>query len=208
MNNNPYITKINTEILKKLFPKDKSHLALKDNIGLDYKKYNCFEEDFYIADSKVEQTYDSSLGKVYISTYRPKSNYVDLSTDFDIRLYILKSFTLRYLISHALDKYLDFKCHNFTTEKELSSFDIDNIFFDNEASMIKEILEKSINSYLGFGLDIIDYIQNDEVYTKILGIYDGPYIGPHLRNISEVKSFKIVSYKYNKTGITIYFDFN
>lgn len=206
MKMNPYITKINSQIVKKLFPKDKSHIALEDDIALDYEKINCFQEDFFVNGYPVENTYNSSLGRVYVSSFKPKGNFLDLSVDFNVRMEILKSLSTRYLIVAALDKYLNLKPINFKTEKGVSSFEIENIYFENEACEIKEILEKAIPVYISSALDMKNYYQDEEGKVLVNGIYKGDYICPHLANLSEIDSFSVDHYAFNSVGLAVYYN--
>lgn len=203
---NPYITKINTQILKKLTPHGKIHLALKDRIDIDYKKFRCFEEKYEINSCPVESTYDSSLGKVYIISKNPSLNMVDLSVDHETRLRILRSFTSRYLILVALKKHMNLSCSNFRTNQNSSSFYIEGLI---DQEKIKETiinLQRVIEMYIESGLNVRSLKSEDGLTCIIDGLYRGPFICPHLSNLSEIIRFNIVHYELSEKGVTIYFN--
>lgn len=206
MINNPYICSIHTQILKKLSPHGKIHLALKDDISIDYKKHNSFLEPFYINKELVEKIYDSSLGKVYIINKNPNSNYVELSINYQTRLKILKSFTCRYLIDVVLKKYMGLSATNFNTDISKSSFFVREL---NDEQKIKEsiiILQRVIGNYIESGIDIVTKKEDEGLFCSINGIYYGRHICPHLSNLSEIVRFNIIQYEISNSGVTIYYN--
>lgn len=198
MNVNPYITKIKSSIVKRKYVNDSTHIVITKNIEIDRKKYNIEGEDITINGSAVNSNYESSIGRVYVIGTKPESDLVVMEADYEKRIQILKSLTSRYLIQSALKKYMNLSAINFSTSPKVSSFQINNIFFKNQAEDIKSILEKVINIYIGFALDVKD---SDEGKVLIDGIYDGEFIAPHLSNISEIFNFKIDSYSFANNGI-------
>lgn len=206
MTANPYICNINTQILKKLSPHGKIHIALKDDISIDYKKHNSFEETFYVNKEPVEKIYDSSLGKVYIINKNPISNYVDLSVDYETRLKILKSFTCRYLINVVLKKYMDLSATNFNTSKSNSSFFVRELIEEDKVKEAIIILQRVISNYIESGIDIVTSHEDDGLFCTINGIYADRYICPHLSNLSEIVRFNIIHYEISSSGVTIYYN--
>lgn len=206
MISNPYLCKVNTQILKKLNPHGKIHVAFKDNISIDYKKHNCFQEITLINGEAVENTYDSSLGKVYIINTNPKTNYVNLSVDYDTRIKILKSFTCRYLINASLTKYMGLHANNFITKEDSSSFFIRDLLEEEKIKETIIILQRVIDNYIKSGLAIDTSRLEDEVVIDIPGIYNGRQTCPHLSNLSEIVRFNIIHYEIKSSGVTIYYN--
>lgn len=204
--NNPYICNINTQILKKISAHGKIHIALKDDISIDYKKHNSLQEAFLINGEPVEKIYDSSLGKVYIINKNPKSNFVDLSVDYNTRLKILKSFTCRYLINVVLNKYLNLSATNFNTEEKSSSFFIRDLVDEEKISELIIILQKVMNNYIRSGLDVNTTKEDDGIYCEIAGIYYDRYMCPHVSNLSEILKFNILHYEISTSGVTIFYN--
>ncbi|MDO5026842.1 MAG: hypothetical protein Q4E50_03305 [Tissierellia bacterium] len=203
---NPYLCKVNTQILKKLNPHGKIHVALKADISIDYKKHNSFQEKTFINGEPVEKIYDSSLGKVYIISKNPKSNYVDLSLDYDTRLRILKSFTCRYLINAVLEKYIGLRANNFVTEEDRSSFFIRDLQDEEKIKETTSILQRIIANYIQTGLDINTRPSDDGYLVEINGIYKGRQVCPHLSNLSEIVRFNIIHYEIKSSGVTFYYN--
>lgn len=205
MNMNPYITKVETKILKKKLVNDKVHVALQDDLSLDYEGLNAFKEDLYINNHKVEDTYMSSYGRVFVSDYNPESEFITLSVNSQDRNKLLKSFTLRYLIFSSIKKYLNLKVYGFATDKNNSSFRIDKVFYEYQVREIINLLERIIPIYIESGLDIKRIVDENGETTLIKGIYEGKQLGHHLSNLSEIKDFEISHYTFGKNGITIYY---
>ena len=93
-----YITELDTKIVKRKYVGDLTHLALEDNIVLEYEKLNIEREDIFINGHKVNDIYNSSLGFVLVSQLKPHTSDVKIRVDFDKRLAILKSLSSRLLI--------------------------------------------------------------------------------------------------------------
>ena len=182
---NYYLNEINTKIIKRKYVSNRTHIVLKDNIMLDYKKYNIKPEDIYINDEKVFDIYNSSLGAVYIVNFKPETDQINIKIDFYNRISILKSLTARLLINSVLQKYLNIKATNFYTNKDLSSFEIEGIFFENEVNNIKNILNNNINEYLNYALDIKTNKDSNLIFVSTEGdtdaknyldiVWDGKY---------------------------------
>lgn len=205
MNINPYINKIDTNIVKMKHINGKTHVATKDHIIFDYDKLNCFTEQVYLNDKKVESIYQSSLGPIYVIEYTELSEIVTLYVDYDKRKKLLNSMTYRYLIPGICKKYLGLKAYGFSTEEDLSAFRIDNIYYDHELTSILTNLESVLKEYLNSGLDIKTSSTENGKLTKIDGIYKGRYICPHLANLSELEAFQVSHYNFTKNGLTIYY---
>lgn len=205
MNINPYINKIETKVLKMKHINGKTHVATKDHIIFDYDKLNSFREEVYLNGKKVESIYQSSLGPIYVIDYTELSEDVTLSLDYETRKKLLSSMTYRYLIPSICKKYLDLKAYGFSTEKNLSAFRIDNIYYDHELNSILTNLESVLKEYQKSGLDIITSTTDDGKLTKIDGIYKGRYICPHLANLSELEDFQVSHFNFTKNGLTIYY---
>lgn len=200
---NYYLNEINTKIIKRKYVSNRTHIVLKDNIMLDYKKYNIKPEDIYINDEKVFDIYNSSLGAVYIVNFKPETDQINIKIDFYNRISILKSLTARLLINSVLQKYLNIKATNFYTNKDLSSFEIEGIFFENEVNNIKNILNNNINEYLNYALDI--KTNKDSNLIVIEGLLEAENI-PTISNLSEIKSFEIKSFEIKNSLIKFYYN--
>lgn len=196
---NPYINDINSNIIKRKYVNNKTHIVLKDDILLDYEKYNIEPETIFINDEIPEEIYNSSLGKAYVINKKPQTDLVSLYIKFDIRLSILKSITSRLLIKSVLNKYFVLEPLNFKTNKDQSSFEINAIYFENEVKEIVKYLEDNINTYIQYGLDIYSNKENNK--TWIDGLYETEYIPYTLGNLSELKKFTILDYSFNNQGV-------
>lgn len=196
---NPYINDINSNIIKHKQINDKHHIILKDDIVLDYKKYNIEPEKLYINKEAPIESYDSSMGKVYVINTKPQSNYVNLYLNYDLRIYILKSLTARLLIKSTLNKYLFLEPTNFKTYHKYSTFEINDIYFDQEASEIIKYLEHNINTYITYALDIHNNKEKNE--TSIDGLLNTKYFDYTVSNLSELNKFSITNYSFNNQGI-------
>lgn len=205
MNISPYINKTEGKIVRRLV-RDKTHIALDRNISLDYDKINCFREDILINGKKPLDTYNSSLGIVYVLDFNPKGLEVTLSVDHEKRMTILKSLTSRFLIDHALRKHHDLEAYNFTTAKDISSLEIDGVKSEDEAEKLIISLEKIMKIYIESGLEIIDGNSSSGHNTYIPGIYKGAYKYPHLSNLSEIGDFKIPHYYIEGNKLTLYYN--
>lgn len=203
---NSYLTEINTSIVKRSYVKGMTHIAPKDNLALDYKKYNIEREEIFINDTKVEDIYSSSLGFVLVSKLKPKSSDITIKTNFDNRLNILKSITSRLLIESILDKYFRLKPVNFYTGLEKSKFNINGVYFDNDAREIIQLLERNINAYIKFDIKIFN--DKDKNLTAIPGLIRKDFIEYTLSSINEINNFKVESYKFNNNGIEIVYVLN
>lgn len=203
---NPYVTNINTQILKKLTPHGKFHVALKDKIELDYKKYRCFEEKFEINGDPVEKVYDSSLGKAYVISKNPYSNMVDLSVDYETRIKILKSFTCRYIITSALKKYFSLDANNFITNESSSSFFIMGLFDEEKIKEVIILLQRIISVYIESGLNVRTEKTEEGYICHIDGIYNGKFLYPHLSNLAEIGRFNVVHFELSQNGVTIHYN--
>lgn len=201
----PYIHKTEAKIIRRLV-RDNTHIALDRNISLDYAKLNCFEEMLLINGRRPLDTYNSSLGKVYILDFNPKGLEVTLSVDYNNRIKILKSLTSRFLIDHALRKHLGLEAHDFSTSNKWSTFVIYGISSPDAAEEIVIILEKLMKIYIESGLEISDGNQNDSPSSYIPGIYNGIYKYPHLTNLSEIGDFKIPHYYIEGDKLTFYYN--
>lgn len=196
---NPYISDINSNIIKRKYVNNKTHIVLKDDILLDYEKYNIEPETIFINDKIPEEIYNSSLGKAYVINKKPQTDLVSLYINFDIRLSILKSITSRLLIKSVLNKYFVLEPLNFKTNKDQSSFEINAIYFENEVKEIVKYLEDNINTYIKYGLDIYSNKENNK--TWIDGLYETEYIPYTVGNLSELKKFTILDYSFNNQGV-------
>lgn len=196
---NPYISDINSNIIKRKYVNNKTHIVLKDDILLDYEKYNIEPETIFINDEISEEIYNSSLGKTYVINKKPQTDLVSLYINFDIRLSILKSITSRLLIKSVLNKYFVLEPLNFKTNKDQSSFEINAIYFENEVKEIVKYLEDNINTYIKYGLDIYSNKENNK--TWIDGLYETEYIPYTVGNLSELKKFTILDYSFNNQGV-------
>lgn len=203
---NSYLTEVNTSIVKRSKVKGMTHIAPKVNIALDYKKYNIVREKIYINDTIVEDIYSSSLGYVLVSKVKPESSDITIKTNFEDRLNILRSMTSRLLIESVLDKYFRLKPVRFYTSIEKSSFNINGVYFDNDAREIIQLLERNINSYIKFDIKI--FKDKDKNLTAIPGLIRKDFIDYTLSSINEINSFKIESYKFNNNGIEIVYILN
>ncbi|MGX7072334.1 hypothetical protein [Helcococcus kunzii] len=203
---NSYLTEVNTSIVKRSNVKGMTHIAPKVNIALDYKKYNIEREKIYINDTIVEDIYSSSLGYVLVSKVKPESSDITIKTIFEDRLNILRSMTSRLLIESVLDKYFRLKPVRFYTGIEKSSFNINGVYFDNDAREIIQLLERNINSYIKFDIKI--FKDKDKNLTAIPGLIRKDFIDYTLSSINEINSFKIESYKFNNNGIEIVYILN
>ena len=196
---NPYISDINSNIIKRKYVNNKTHIVLKDDILLDYEKYNIEPETIFINNEIPEEIYNSSLGKAYVINKKPQTDLVSLYIKFDIRLSILKSITSRLLIKSVLNKYFVLEPLNFKTNKDQSSFEINAIYFENEVKEIVKYLEDNINTYIKYGLDIYSNKENNK--TWIDGLYETEYIPYTVGNLSELKKFTILDYSFNNQGV-------
>ena len=196
---NPYISDLNSNIIKRNYVYNKTHIVLKDDILLDYEKYNIEPETIFINNEIPEEIYNSSLGKAYVINKKPQTDLVSLYIKFDIRLSILKSITSRLLIKSVLNKYFVLEPINFKTNKDHSSFEINAIYFENEAKEIVKYLEDNINTYIQYGLDIYSNKENNK--TWIDGLYETEYIPYTVGNLSELKQFTILDYSFNNQGV-------
>lgn len=206
MNLNPYISRVNTKIVKRKYVEDNTHLALSNDISLDYEALNSFSEDIFVNNTKVDSIYDSSYGNIFVSKLKPKNDQIQLSVDYDTRIMLLRSLTLRYLIFSIMRKYMNYKVYGFATDKLHSSFRIDKVYFEFQARDIINLLEKVIPLYIESGLNIITRNTENGLMTNIPGIYFGKNLYPHLSNLSEIGTFEISHYSFGKNGITIYYN--
>lgn len=206
MNLNPYISRINTRIVKRKYVDDNTHLALANDITLDYEALNSFNEDIYVNNTLVDQRYSSSYGNIFVSKYRPENDQIHLSIDYDTRIMLLRSLTLRYLIFSILRKYMNLKVYGFATDRLNSSFRIDKVYFEYQAREIINFLERVIPIYVESGLEIVTKESENGPITKIPGIYFGKSLCPHLSNLSEIGKFEISHYSFGKNGITVYYN--
>lgn len=198
---NSYLTEINTSILKRSYVNGMTHIASKDNIVLDYKKYNIEREKILLNECIVEDIYNSSMGFVLVSKIRPESSDITIKTDFENRINILSSITSRLLIESVLNKYFRLAPTNFYTGIDKSQFHIDGVYFDNDAKEIIRLLEKNINEYIKFDIKI--FKDKDKNLTAIPGLIRKNYIEYTLSSINEINNFKIESYKFDNNGIEI-----
>lgn len=196
---NPYITDINSNIIKRKYVNNKTHIVLKDDILLDYKKYNIEPETLFINKEIPSEIYDSSLGRAYVIDKKPQTDLVSMYLDFEFRLSILKSITSRLLIKSVLNKYFILEPINFQTTKKNSSFEVNAIYFENEANEIIKYLEQNINTYIAYGLDIYSNKENNK--TRIEGLCETEYTPYTVANLSELKEFKIIDFSFNNQGI-------
>ena len=91
----------------------------------------------------------------------------------------------------------------FYTNKDLSSFEIEGIFFENEVNNIKNILNNNINEYLNYALDI--KTNKDSNLIVIEGLLEAENI-PTISNLSEIKSFEIKSFEIKNSLIKFYYN--
>ena len=200
---NVYINELNSRIIKRKFINNKTHLVSKENILLDYKKYNIEEEEVFINDFTVEEIYESSLGFAMVADFKAKNDKIKIYVDYDKRIKILEAFTLRLVIKNCLDKYFNLKASNFYTSLDESYFEIDGIYFDEEANKISTILTKNINTYLSYNLAIRS--NKKENKTMVNGLIDTEYFPYHLSNLSEIPKFNITRYEIINKVLRIYY---
>lgn len=196
---NPYINDINSNIIKRKYVNNKTHIVLKDDILLDYKKYNIEPETIFINKEIPSEIYDSSLGKAYVINTKPQRDLVSMYINFEVRLSILKSITSRFLIKSVLNKYFMLEPINFKSSKDISSFEINAVYFENEAKEIIKYLEHNINTYITYGLDIYSSKENNK--TWIEGLFETEYTLYTVGNLSELKKFTIMDFSFNNQGI-------
>lgn len=196
---NPYINDINSNIIKRKYVNNKTHIVLKDDILLDYKKYNIDPETLFINKEVPSEIYDSSLGKAYVISTKPQRDLVSMYINFEVRLSILKSITSRFLIKSVLNKYFMLEPINFKSSKDISSFEINAVYFENEAKEIIKYLEHNINTYITYGLDIYSSKENNK--TWIEGLFETEYTLYTVGNLSELKKFTIMDFSFNNQGI-------
>lgn len=196
---NPYINDINSNIIKRKYVNNKTHIVLKDDILLDYKKYNIEPETIFINKEIPSEIYDSSLGKAYVISTKPQRDLVSMYINFEVRLSILKSITSRFLIKSVLNKYFMLEPINFKSSKDISSFEINSVYFENEAKEIIKYLEHNINTYITYGLDIYSSKENNK--TWIEGLFETEYTLYTVGNLSELKKFTIMDFSFNNQGI-------
>lgn len=196
---NPYINDINSNIIKSKYVNNKTHIVLKDDILLDYKKYNIEPETLFINKEVPSEIYDSSLGKAYVINTKPQRDLVSMYINFEVRLSILKSITSRFLIKSVLNKYFMLEPINFKSSKDISSFEINAVYFENEAKEIIKYLEHNINTYITYGLDIYSSKENNK--TWIEGLFETEYTLYTVGNLSELKKFTIMDFSFNNQGI-------
>lgn len=196
---NPYINDINSNIIKRKYVNNKTHIVLKDDILLDYKKYNIEPETLFINKEVPSEIYDSSLGKAYVINTKPQRDLVSMYINFEVRLSILKSITSRFLIKSVLNKYFMLEPINFKSSKDISSFEINAVYFENEAKEIIKYLEHNINTYITYGLDIYSSKENNK--TWIEGLFETEYTLYTVGNLSELKKFTIMDFSFNNQGI-------
>ena len=200
---NVYINELNSRIIKRKFINNKTHLVSKENILLDYKKYNIEEEEVFINDFPVEEIYESSLGFAMVASFKASNDKIKIYVDYDKRIKILESLTLRLVIKNCLDKYFNLKASNFYTSLDESYFEIDGIYFDEEANKISTILTKNINTYLSYNLAIRS--NKKENKTMVNGLIDTEYFPYHLSNLSEIPKFNITRYEIINKVLRIYY---
>lgn len=200
---NVYINELNSRIIKRKFINNKTHLVSKENILLDYKKYNIEEEEVFVNDFPVEEIYESSLGFAMVADFKAKNDQIKIYVDYDKRIKILESLTLRLVIKNCLDKYFNLKVSNFYTSPDESYFEIDDIYFDEDANTICDILTKNINTYLSYNLAIRS--NKKENKTMVNGLIDTEYFPYHLSSLSEIPKFKITRYKIINKALRIYY---
>ena len=200
---NVYINELNSRIIKRKFINNKTHLVSKENILLDYKKYNIEEEEVFINDFPVEEIYESSLGFAMVASFKASNDKIKIYVDYDKRIKILESLTLRLVIKNCLDKYFNLKASNFYTSPDESYFEIDGIYFDEEANKISTILTKNINTYLSYNLAIRS--NKKENKTMVNGLIDTEYFPYHLSSLSEIPKFNIIRYKIINKVLRIYY---
>lgn len=200
---NVYINELNSRIIKRKFINNKTHLVSKENILLDYKKYNIEEEEVFINDFPVEEIYESSLGFAMVASFKASNDKIKIYVDYDKRIKILESLTLRLVIKNCLDKYFNLKASNFYTSPNESYFEIDGIYFDEEANKISTILTKNINTYLSYNLAIRS--NKKENKTMVNGLIDTEYFPYHLSSLSEIPKFNIIRYKIINKVLRIYY---
>lgn len=200
---NVYINELNSRIIKRKFINNKTHLVSKENILLDYKKYNIEEEEVFINDFPVEDIYESSLGFAMVASFKASNDKIKIYVDYDKRIKILESLTLRLVIKNCLDKYFNLKASNFYTSPDESYFEIDGIYFDEEANKISTILTKNINTYLSYNLAIRS--NKKENKTMVNGLIDTEYFPYHLSSLSEIPKFNIIRYKIINKVLRIYY---
>lgn len=200
---NVYINELNSRIIKRKFINNKTHLVSKENILLDYKKYNIEEEEVFINDFPVEDIYESSLGFAMVASFKASNDKIKIYVDYDKRIKILESLTLRLVIKNCLDKYFNLKVSNFYTSPDESYFEIDGIYFDEEANKISTILTKNINTYLSYNLAIRS--NKKENKTMVNGLIDTEYFPYHLSSLSEIPKFNIIRYKIINKVLRIYY---
>lgn len=196
---NPYINDINSNIIKRKYVNNKTHIVLKDDILLDYKKYNIEPETIFINKEIPSEIYDSSLGKAYVINTKPQRDLVSMYINFEVRLSILKSITSRFLIKSVLNKYFMLEPINFKSSKDISSFEINAVYFENEAKEIIKYLEHNINTYITYGLDIYSSKENNK--TWIEGLFETEYTLYTVGNLSELKKITIMDFSFNNQGI-------
>lgn len=202
---NSYINQIDTHIIKRKFFEAKYHIVPADSILLDYKKLNIEREDIFINGHKVDYIYDSSVGKVLVSNFKPITDKISISVNYENRYKILKSLTARLLIKSVLKKYFSLDCDNFYTGIEKSRFSINNLFFDQDVKKIITTLEKNINEYIKHDVKIVKL---DDNKTTIPGIFyiEENYIT--VSSLSEIRYFKIDNYTFNNNGVDINYNIN
>ncbi len=200
---NPYITSLETKLIKRKHINNQTHFTIEDSILLNYDEDSISEEKLYINNELIKNMYKSNMGMIYVLDKKAEKDQVEVRVDWQTRMNILRLNSARYLIINALDKYLNLEAKDFFTDHDYGVFKIDNIFFDNQAEEIVDILTEMVNLYIEIGLDIVSLKKNNEVITKIDGIYKGLFLGHHLANTSEIMYFEIVDYKFDEKGMIV-----
>lgn len=200
---NPYISSLETRVLKRKYINNQMHFTLEDSLLLNYDEDNISEEKLYINNELIKNMYKSNMGMIYVLDKKIDGDFVKVEIDPLTRAHILRINSARYLIINALDKYLSLEAKDFFTDHDYGVFKIDNIFFDNQAKEILDILNEMVNFYIEIGLDIISQKRKDDLITKIDGLYQGAFLGHHLGNTSEIMYFEIVDYRFDEKGIIV-----
>lgn len=196
---NPYITNLETKIIKRKYINEKTHLVAKNNILLDYENLNVDPEEISINGVKVDEVYNSSLGPAMVSDVKLKNDTLSLSVDYETRLNILKSLTARILINHVLVQYFSLNATKFHTGLKESSFEINGIYFEEEAEKLKYQLETSIHEYIKYDLTVK---KTDEI-SNISGLIEFTNLPTSLNSIGEIKSFSIERFEFFNNCIKI-----
>lgn len=200
---NPYITSLETKLIKKKQINNQIHFTIEDSLLLNYDEDNISQEKLYIDNQVIKNMYKSNMGMIYVLDKVDKKDRVKVEIDWQNRMNILRINSSRYLIINALDKYLNLEAKDFFTDHNYGVFKIDNIFFDNQAEEIVDILNQMVNLYIEIGMDMVSHKKNNEVVTRIDGIYHGSFLGHHLANTSEIMYFEIVDYKFDEKGMIV-----